>query len=193
MCTRSPQTSGWWSSRRLASALPVAMAISGGRLYVANGVSEYGNLPRGSVEAYAIDRDRPAGLDEPRRPFRSPVLHRATWRLLRMDAAWWSRCMAVAHTTCCHSMRTGDWESVGDSEGDWLGPHPLQAAAHPAAVMFDREGRVLTADQGSDKLNVLALSEGGLAVSSRCEVSAGSGPGCMVMHPDGRRCMWRTH
>jgi 6-phosphogluconolactonase len=67
------------------------------------------------------------------------------------------------------------------------GPHPLQAAAHPAAVMFDREGRVLTADQGSDRLNVLALNEGELSVSSRCEVSAGSGPGCMVLHPGGRR------
>jgi 6-phosphogluconolactonase len=67
------------------------------------------------------------------------------------------------------------------------GPHPLQTTAHPAAVMFDREGRVLTADQGSDRLNVLALSDGELTVSSRCEVSAGSGPGCMVLHPYGRR------
>src|SRR5208282_1049128 len=33
----------------IASAHPVAMAISGGRLYAANDVSQYGNLPRGSV------------------------------------------------------------------------------------------------------------------------------------------------
>src|SRR5271154_4359554 len=39
----------------IASALPVAMAIRGVHLYVANGIAEYGNLPRGSVEAYAID------------------------------------------------------------------------------------------------------------------------------------------
>ena len=40
----------------VVSAFPVAMAARGGRLYVANGVSEYGNLPRGSVEAFALDQ-----------------------------------------------------------------------------------------------------------------------------------------
>lgn len=39
----------------VSSARPVAMAIGHGKLYVANGVSEFGNLPRGSVEAYTID------------------------------------------------------------------------------------------------------------------------------------------
>ena len=67
------------------------------------------------------------------------------------------------------------------------GPHPLQDAAHPSAVKFDREGRVLTADQGNDKLSVLTLSDGGLRVAGRCEVTPGSGPGCLVLHPGGRR------
>ncbi len=54
----------------IGSALPVAMAISGGRLYVANGVSQYGNLPRGSVEAYAIDQATGRlRVDEPRAAF----------------------------------------------------------------------------------------------------------------------------
>jgi 6-phosphogluconolactonase (cycloisomerase 2 family) len=39
----------------MTCAHPVAMSINGGNLYVANGISEYGSLPRGSVEAYAID------------------------------------------------------------------------------------------------------------------------------------------
>jgi hypothetical protein len=38
----------------MATTRPVAMTISGGHLYVANGVSQYGNLPRGSVESYTI-------------------------------------------------------------------------------------------------------------------------------------------
>lgn len=46
---------------------------------------------------------------------------------------------------------------------------------------------MLTADQGADKLSVLALNNGELTVSGRCEVTAGSGPGGMVLHPDGRR------
>jgi 6-phosphogluconolactonase len=172
----------------IVSALPVAMAIRGGRLYVANGVSQYGNLPRGSVEAYAIDR--------------------ATGRLEWMNRVPLSlsgtapRDLAVAPDgrSVVVAVHGGGAYNVLSLEEDGRlgrvsgilkevgsGPHPLQTTAHPAAVMFDREGRVLTADQGSDRLNVLALSEGELTVSSRCEVSAGSGPGCMVLHPGGRR------
>jgi 6-phosphogluconolactonase len=172
----------------MVSALPVAMATSGGRLYVANGVSQYGNLPRGSVEAYAIDQ--------------------ATGRLEWMNRAPLSlsgtapRDLAVApngrsvvvavHGGGAYNVlsldedgRLGRVSGILKEVGS--GPHPLQAAAHPSAVMFDREGRVLTADQGSDRLNVITLSEGEPTVSSRCEVSAGSGPGCMVLHPFGRR------
>src|ERR1700722_18986995 len=39
----------------IASAHPMAMAIHDGNLYVANAVSEYGNLPRVTVEAYVVD------------------------------------------------------------------------------------------------------------------------------------------
>jgi 6-phosphogluconolactonase (cycloisomerase 2 family) len=67
------------------------------------------------------------------------------------------------------------------------GPHPLQASAHPSAVIFGLEGQVLTADQGADRLSVLALNDGELTVSGRCELAAGSGPGCMALHPDARR------
>ena len=171
----------------MVSALPVAMATSGGRLYVANGVSQYGNLPRGSVEAYAIDQ--------------------ATGRLEWMNRVPLSlsgtapRDLAVApngrsvvvavHGGGAYNVlsldedgRLGRVSGILKEVGS--GPHPQQAA-HPSAVLFDREGRVLTADQGSDRLNVITLSEGELTVSSRCEVSAGSGPGCMVLHPYGRR------
>ena len=143
----------------IVSALPVAMAIHGGRLYVANGVSQYGNLPRGSVEAYAIDR--------------------ATGRLEWMNRVPLSlsgtapRDLAVApngrsvvvavHGGGAYNVlsldedgRLGRVSGILKEVGS--GPHPSQTTAHPAAVMFDREGRVLTADQGSDRLNVLALN-----------------------------------
>jgi 6-phosphogluconolactonase len=163
----------------MVSALPVAMAIRGGRLYVANGVSQYGNLPRGSVEAYAIDQ----------------TTGRLEWmnRVPLSLSGTAPRDLAVAvHGGGAYNVlsldedgRLGRVSGILKEVGS--GPHPLQTTAHPAAVMFDREGRVLTADQGSDRLNVLALSDGELTVSSRCEVSAGSGPGCMVLHPYGRR------
>ncbi len=85
-------------------------------------------------------------------------------------------------------MRMGGWETVsGIFKETGSGPHVLQAAAHPSVVMFDRSGRVLTADQGSDKLSVFSLSNGELTVAGRCEVPAGSGPSSMVLHPDGNR------
>jgi hypothetical protein len=39
----------------IASEYPAAMAIRNKHLYVVNGVSEFGGLPRGSAEAYAMD------------------------------------------------------------------------------------------------------------------------------------------
>jgi 6-phosphogluconolactonase len=170
------------------SALPVAMAIRGGRLYVANGVSQYGNLPRGSVEAYAIDQatGRLAWMN------RAPLsLSGTAPRDLAVAPDGRSVVVAVHGGGAYNVLSLDEDGRLGRVSGILKevgsGPHPLQTAAHPAAVMFDREGRVLTADGGSDRLNVLALSEGELRVLGRCEVSAGSGPGCMVLHPGGRR------
>jgi 6-phosphogluconolactonase len=172
----------------IVSALPVAMTIRGGRLYVANGVSLYGNLPRGSVEAYAIDQA--SGRLEWMN--RAPLSLSGTAPRDLAVAPDGRNVVVAVHGGGAYNVlsldedgRLGRVSGILKEVGS--GPHPLQAAAHPAAVMFDREGRVLTADQGSDRLNVLALSEGELSVSSRCEVSAGSGPGCMVLHPGGRR------
>jgi 6-phosphogluconolactonase len=172
----------------ISSARPVGLAISRGKLYVANGVTQYGNLPRGSVEAYAIDATNG----------RLELLNRAPLSLSgtspwELAVARNGRSVVVAvHGGGAYNVlpldedgRLGRVSGILKETGS--GPHPLQATAHPSAVMFDREGRVLTADQGSDKLTVLALSNGELTVSSRCEVPAGSGPSSMVLHPDGRR------
>lgn len=172
----------------VSSAQPVAMAISNGRLYVANGVTEYGNLPRGSVEAYAIDRTtgRLAFIN------RAPLSLSGT-SPRELVIAPDGRCVVVAvHGGGAYNVlpleedgRVGRVSGILKEIGS--GPHPLQAAAHPSAVMFDREGRVLTADQGSDRLSVFALTDGGLSVAGRWDVPAGSGPSNMVLHPDGRR------
>jgi 6-phosphogluconolactonase len=172
----------------VSSARPVAMAISQGKLYVANGVSEFGNLPRGSVEAYAIDpaTGRLARIN------RIPLsLSGVSPRDLAVDPNGRSVVVAI-HGGGAYNVlslekdgRLGGVTAILKEIGS--GPHRLQASAHPSAVIFDREGQVLTADQGADRLNVLALNEGELTVSGRCEVAAGSGPGCVALHPDGRR------
>jgi 6-phosphogluconolactonase len=170
------------------SARPVAMAISRGRLYVANGVSQYGYLPRGIVEAYAMD----AVTGRLELLSRMPLSLSAISPRDLAVAPNGRSVVVAAHGGGAYNVfpldEDGRLESVsGILKEIGSGPHSLQASAHPAAVVFDREGRVLAADQGSDTLSVFAISNGELSASSRCEVSAGSGPCGMVLHPDGRR------
>jgi 6-phosphogluconolactonase len=172
----------------ISSAHPVAMAIHEGNLYVANAVSEYGNLPRGSVEAYVID------VVTGRLEFRNRVplsLSAIVPRDLAVAPDGRSVVVAVYGGGAYNVLSIYEDGRLGTVSGIFKetgsGPHVLQAAAHPSVVMFDRVGRVLTADQGSDKLSVFSLSNGELTVAGRCEVPAGSGPSSMVLHPDGNR------
>jgi 6-phosphogluconolactonase len=172
----------------IASNHPAAMAIRNEHLYVANGVSEFGGLPRGSVEAYAID------AATGRLEFKNCVplsLSGIAPRDLAVAPGGRSLVVAVHGggaynaVTLLEDGRLGRVWGILKETGS--GPHVLQASAHPSAVIFDQMGRVLAADQGSDKLSVLLLSNGELSVGSRCEVTAGSGPGSMVLDPDGKR------
>jgi 6-phosphogluconolactonase len=177
----------------MASPNPVAMAISNGTLYVANAVSEYGNLPRGSVEAYAIDLATGRLELKNRAPLSlSAILPRE----LAISPDGHSVVVAV-HGGGAYNVlpiledgRLGRVSGILKEIGS--GPHALQASAHPAAVMFDRGGRVLAADQGSDKLSVLSLDNGGLQVSGRRHATAGSGPSSMVLNPTGKQ-LYVTH
>jgi 6-phosphogluconolactonase len=172
----------------IASANPVAMAINDGNLYVANGVSEYGNLPRGSVEAYAVE----AATGQLELKNRAPL---SLSGVLPWDLAVApdGRSVVVAlHGGGAYNVlsvhedgRLGRVSGILKETGS--GPHALQAWAHPAAVTFDRVGRVLTADLGSDKLSVLSLNNGELTVAGRREVAAGSGPSSLVLEPNGKR------
>ena len=172
----------------IPTARPVAMRISGGHLYAANGVSQYGNLPRGSVESYTIS----PLTGELTFKNRVPLSLSATSPIDLAVAPDGSSVVVAVHGGGAYNVvpiaESGSLETVsGILKEMGSGPHRLQTAAHPSAVIFDREGRVLTADQGSDKLSVFALNNGKLIVSARREVPAGSGPESVVLHPDGRR------
>lgn len=176
----------WFELQAVSSARPVAMAIGKGKLYVANGVSQFENLPRGSVEAYAMDSvtGRIEWMD------RVPLsLSGVGPRDLAVAPDGRSIVVAIHSGGAYNVLSIGEHGEVGRVTGILKeigsGPHPLQTAAHPSAVIFDRQGRALTADLGADQLSVLALVNGELSVSSRYEVTAGSGPGSMVLHPDG--------
>jgi 6-phosphogluconolactonase len=174
--------------QKILAVHPVAMAIGNGKLYVANGVSQFENLPRGSVTAYAIDG--PTGRLE--QINQVPLSLSATMPRDFAIAPDGRSLVVAIHGGGAYNVvsietdgRLGRVTGILKEVGS--GPHPLQAAAHPSAVVFDRQGRLLTADMGADKLSALALSDGELCVISRCEVRAGSGPGGIAFHPDGRR------
>jgi 6-phosphogluconolactonase len=172
----------------IASANPVAMAINDGNLYVANGVSEYLSLPCGSVEAYAID----ALTGQLELKNRAPLSLSATLPRDLAVAADGRSVVVALHGGGAYNVLSVDEDGrLGRVSGilkeTGSGPHALQAWAHPSAVMFDRVGRVLAADQGSDRLSVLSLSRGELTVVGRREVAAGSGPSSLVLDPRGTR------
>jgi 6-phosphogluconolactonase len=176
-----------------ASANPVAMAISNGTLYVANAVSEYGNLPRGSVEAYTIEPVTGHLELKNRIPLSlSGILPRD----LAISPDGRSVVVAVHGGGAYNILPIHEDGGLGRVSGilkeTGSGPHALQASAHPAAVMFDRVGRVLAADQGSDRLSVLSLSNGELQVSGRREAAVGGGPSSMVLNPTNKQ-LYVTH
>lgn len=172
----------------ISSACPVAMAIRDGNLFVANGVFQHGSLPRGSVEAYAID----LATGQLELKNRVPLsLSAISPRALAVAPDGRSVVVAVYGGGAYNVLSVHEDGRLG--RVSWIlketgsGPHALQPCAHPSAVIFDRVGRVLTADQGSDKLSVLSLRNGELTVAGRREVIAGSGPSSIALHPDCQR------
>ncbi len=145
----------------IASAHPVAMAISSGNLYVANRISEYGNLPRGSVEAFAIDAK--TGLLELKN--RLPL---SLSGILPQDLAVApdGRSVVVAvHGGGAYNVLSVDEDGsscagIGNSERDRFRTACIAGVGTSFGGDVWPSGRVLTADQGSDELSLLSINEG---------------------------------
>jgi 6-phosphogluconolactonase len=172
----------------VASAYPVAMAISNWNLYVANGISEFAGSPRGTVESYGIDA-RSGKLTLKNRVPLSLSAISPRGLAVSPDA---SAIMVAVHGGGSYNVLPiqGDG-SLGRVTGilkeTGSGPHRLQASAHPSALVFDSAGRVLSVDQGSDRLNVFTLRNHEIASICRHNVISGSGPTSIVLHPKENR------
>jgi len=182
------QGGSWVEKQVVPSANPVALAVSGGHLYVANGIAAYGSLPRGTVEAYAID---PASGSLKLKNRAALSLSGTMPRHLAVAPDGRSVVVAVGGGGAYNVLpieadgRLGRVSGILKETGS--GPQAAQVAAHPEMVMFDGAGRLLAADLGADRLSVLALSGGELAVTGRSAAEAGSGPSRMALDPSGRR------
>jgi 6-phosphogluconolactonase len=172
----------------VASAYPVAIAISNQNLYVVNGISEFAGLPRGTAESYGIDASSGKLTFKNRVPL---SLSAISPRALAVSADESAIVVAVYGGGAYNVLPIHGDGSLGRVTGilkeTGSGPRRLQASAHPSALVFDSAGRVLSVDQGSDTLNVFTLRNHEIAAVCRRKVISGSEPTSIVLHPKENR------
>ncbi|HEY7210141.1 MAG TPA: beta-propeller fold lactonase family protein [Bryobacteraceae bacterium] len=167
--------------QRIASRGPSALAFhpSGRFLYVTNDVAEHENLPRGTLEAYAID-----GYDG-RLKFlaRQPLSLSATNPRAIAIAPSGSHLVVAAYSGGIYNLLpigpdgvprsvTGIFKELG------RGPCSEQLSAHPHSLAFDSSGRYLiSTDFGCDRISVFTFHGGALERTSHIVAPPGSGPG----------------
>jgi 6-phosphogluconolactonase (cycloisomerase 2 family) len=156
-------------------------------LYAINKIDRYENLPSGAVEAYAVDAKNGSLTLLNRRPL---SLSATAPRHMAVSPDGRALVVAVHGGGAYNVLPINEDGSLGRVsrilKETGSGPdEEHQQAAHPQMVMFDRRGRLLGADMGSDTLSVFTLDDGRLNVAARSEARAGSGPRHMELHPNG--------
>jgi 6-phosphogluconolactonase len=154
-------------------------------LYAVHSNAQYLHLPRGSVSAYAIDPAGSLALAN-----REPLSLSATYPEY-FSISPDGRAMLV-------SSAGGSYNLFSVAAGGILlptpyplkqtgaGPHPLQARAHPHAVLFHPSGvAAYTSDLGADRVTQMTLANGTLTIASRVSFAPGSGPAHLARHPSG--------
>jgi 6-phosphogluconolactonase len=179
----------WRPTGVVASAAPSSLTLDATErfLYAVNEVDEYEGLPSGTVEAYAVDAvDGSLKLVNRQRLSLSATAPRHA--AVSPDGR--ALVVAVHGGGAYNVLPLRKDGSVGGVSGilkeTGSGPHDEQRSAHPQMVVFDRAGRMVSADLGSDRLSVLKLDTAGLSIAGRYAAQAGDGPRQIAFHPDGR-------
>jgi 6-phosphogluconolactonase len=178
----------WRPASVAASAAPSSLTLDATErfLYAVNEVDEYEGLPSGTVEAYSIDRDGNLKLMNRQRLSLSATAPRHA--AISPDGT--ALVVAVHGGGAYNVLPLRKDGSVGPVSGilkeTGSGPHDEQRSAHPQMVVFDRSGRVVSADLGNNRLSVLKLDTARLSVAGRYAAEAGEGPRQIAFHPDGR-------
>ena len=160
----------WRPASVVASAAPSSLALDAGErfLYAVNAVDEYEGLPTGTVEAYAI-----YAADGSLKLINRQKLSLSATAPRHAAVSPDGRALVVAvHGGGAYNvLPLGKDGSVGAVSGilkeTGSGPHDRQRSAHPQMVVFDRAGRGVTADLGSDRLSVLKLNTARLSIAGR--------------------------
>jgi 6-phosphogluconolactonase len=178
----------WTPASVVASAAPSSLTLDASErfLYAVNEVDEYERLPTGTVEGYAID-----GADGTLRLVNRQKLSLSATAPRHAAVSPDGRALVVAvHGGGAYNVlplgQDGSVQPVsGILKETGSGPHDRQRSAHPQMVVFDRLGRVVSADLGSDGMSVLKLDDARVHRVGRQTARPGSGPRQLAFHPDG--------
>jgi 6-phosphogluconolactonase len=179
----------WNQTDVVASAAPSSLVLDASQrfLYAVNEIDEYKGLPSGTVEAYVIN-----GADGSLKLVNRQTLSLSATapRHAVVSPDGMALVVSVHGGGAYNVLPLGKNGSVGAVLGilkeAGSGPHDEQRSAHPQMVVFDRAGRVVSADMGSDRLNVLKLDAAQISIAERYAAQAGDGPRQIAFHPDGR-------
>jgi 6-phosphogluconolactonase len=161
-------------------------------LYVLNQIDIHEGLPRGTVEAYRLDR----GNGKLTLLCRQPLSLSATGpRHMALSPGGASLAVAVADGGAYNVLpilQNGELGRVSIQRKETgVGPVTgLQDSAHPQSILFTpNENTMIASDLGSDRLKVFSIRqdlEQGIELLSNVQLPSGSGPRNMALHPDGR-------
>ena len=172
----------------IASVNPAAMAVRNLNLYVVNGVSEFAGLPRGTAESYGIDAESGTLKFKNRVPLSLSAIEPRSLAVCPDGSA----IVVGVHGGGAYNVLPIQADgSLGKVTGilkeTGSGPHSSQASSHPAALLFDSAGQLLSVDQGTDNLSVFTLRNHDMSAICRHKVASGSGSTSIVLHPKGDR------
>ncbi len=165
----------------VASEHPSGFAIDrfSHRLFVANEIDEYQDLPAGSVESYAID---PATGQIELRDRRRLSLSATGPKHLAISPDG-RHLVVAAYSGGAYNVlpvqangKIGEVKQVLKEIGS--GPHPeKQATAHPHSVAFHPSGKLVVAtDLGADRISLFSFESGRLRRIQQIKTPPGSGP-----------------
>ena len=157
-------------------------------IYVANGVTTYRHEPRGTVEAFYVDRKN--GRLE--LMSRQPLSLSATEPRSLAVAPDGQNLLVAAFGGGAYNVLPIGASGVPGPPSTILkqvgrGSHNAeQAVAHPAAVLFHpQNGWAIGADFGADRLDLLSLQDPGFTVSHRLQCEPGSGLSAVALGREG--------
>jgi 6-phosphogluconolactonase (cycloisomerase 2 family) len=178
---------GWKKLQMVKSERPVSVTLSPDRrfLYAVNEVASHKGLPVGTVEAFAVEQDG-----------RLRLLNRRTLALSATDPRHaavtpdgGSLVIAVRGGGAYNVLPIAEDGSLGSVSGivKEIGVTHANAGrrAEPHMVAFDKAGRVVSVDAGTNRLNVFSVKEGRIEAQERLALDGGSRPTQVSLHPAG--------